>query len=208
MALPTRDDLHLTRRFWHFCGVLVIVVLEWILNPRQAAIAALSASAFMISFDILRLRSRRLNRFFTWLFGPFLRERETHGVTASAYMMAGVALIVCVFPKEVVLLALLFLAVADPLASYFGIRYGKDKLIGNKSLQGSLAAFAACFVISLVFYSSQNMMRDRLFIVCLLSGLIGAVSELVPVGKLDDNFVFPVLSATLLDALLYVFKGF
>ena len=43
--------------------------------------------------------------------------------------------------------------------------------------------------------------------VALLAGLIGAFSELVPIGKLDDNFVFPVLSATLLTGLLKLFGG-
>ena len=42
----------------------------------------------------------------------------------------------------------------------------------------------------------MDLMRERLFIVCLLSGLSGAVSELMPVGKLDDNLVFPVVSAS------------
>jgi dolichol kinase len=148
-----------------------------------------------------------LNRFFTWLFGPFLRETERTGLTGSAFMMAGVTLIVWLYPKNVVILTLILFAVADPLASYFGIRFGKDKLIGNKSFQGSAAAFVACFVASGAYFATHRLMTDRLFIVCLLSGLIGAISELVPIGKLDDNFVFPVLSATMLTGMFYVFGG-
>jgi dolichol kinase len=181
--------------------------LAAVLTHRQACVSALTIGAFMIGFDVLRLRIPRLNQFFTWLFGPFLRQKELNRLTGSAYMMAGVAIIVCVFSREVVLLTLLFFSVADPLASYFGIRYGKDKLIGNKSLQGTLAAFVACFVVALLFYSALGLMSDRLFIACLLSGLIGAVSELVPIGKLDDNFVFPLMAATLLTGLFYVMQG-
>ena len=76
-----------------------------------------------------------------------------------------------------------------------------------KSVQGSLAAFIACFVLSLLYFSVINLMRERMFIVCLLGGLIGAFSELLPVGKLDYNFVFPVVSATLLTGLFYLFGG-
>jgi diacylglycerol kinase (CTP) len=148
-----------------------------------------------------------LNRFFTWLFGLVLREHERNRPAGSTLMMAGVALIILVYPRLVVILTLMLFAVADPLASYIGIRFGRDKLIGNKSLQGSLAALVACFVVALLFYISQGLMQDRLFIACLLTGLIGAGSELIPVGKLDDNFVFPVATATLLTGLFYVFEG-
>jgi dolichol kinase len=207
MTLKARNDIHLARRVWHCGGVLVIAWLAWFLTSRQAAVTSLAVSAFMISFDVARLYSTRLNRFFTWLFGPVLRESERRRVTGSTFMMAGVTLIVLLYPKNVVLLTLLFFSVADPLASYFGIRYGKDKLIGDKSFQGSAAAFAACFLMAAGFYSATGLMHERLFIVCLLSALIGAVSELVPVGKLDDNFSFPVLNATLLAGVFYVFGG-
>lgn len=207
MTLPARNDIHLARRIWHFCGVLFIAWLYWIMSPRNGAILAIICSGFMISFDSARLFSKRLNRFFTWLFGAVMRESERRRPTASTALMAGVTLIILVFPRPVVLLTLLFFSVADPLASYFGIRFGKDKLIGNKSLQGSAAAFVACFIVAFGYYSAFDLMTDRLFIVCLLSALAGALSELVPVGKLDDNFVFPVLAASLLTGLFYIFGG-
>jgi diacylglycerol kinase (CTP) len=207
MQLRARNDLHLARRLWHFGGVMTMVVLYWMLSPRQAAITAICISGFMICFDSARLFSKRLNRLFTWIFRPVMRESERQKPAGSTAMMAGVTLIVLLYPKDVVILTLIFFSLADPLASYFGILYGKDKLIGNKSLQGSAAAFVACFLVALVFYSAFGLMTERLFIVCLLSGLIGAFSELVPVGKLDDNFVFPVTAATLLTGLFYVFGG-
>lgn len=181
--------------------------LYWTLSPTQAKFTALACSAFMIAFDVARLYLPPLNRFFTWLFGPVLRESERGRVSGAASMMAGVTLIILLFPKNVVLLALLFVAVADPLASYFGIRYGRDKLIGDKSVQGSLTAFVVCFVLALGYFIAMDLMRERLFIVCLLSGLIGAASELIPIGRLDDNFLFPVVSATLLTGLFYIFGG-
>lgn len=207
MSLKDRNQLHFARRVWHFIGVLIIFTLYYFVAPSQAPFIAIPFAAFMIGFDWLRLRRPALNRFFQFLFRPFLREQERTHFAASTAMMAGVTLIICLFPRNVVLLTLLFLAVGDPAASYFGIRFGKDKLIGNKSLQGSLGAFAVCFGLALLFFSRMELMTDRMFIACLLSGLIGAVSELVPIGKLDDNFVFPVLSATLLTGMFFVFGG-
>ena len=161
----------------------------------------------MIGFDVIRLKVPAMNRLFTWIFRPVMRETELQRVSGATSMLAGVTLIILIYPKVSVLLALLFLATADPLASYFGIRYGRDKLIGEKSVQGSFAAFTACFVLAIAYFWAGDLMMERLFIVSLLAGLIGAVSELTPIGRLDDNFVFPVLSATLLTGLLYVFGG-
>lgn len=205
MPFKQRDDIHLARRLWHFLGVLFIFALYWFVSPTQAIWLSVGFSIFMIGFDWARLRNPRLGRLFQWIFGPVLRESERKKFAASTGMMAGVTVIICLFPKPVVLLSLLFLAFADPLASYFGIRYGKDKLIGNKSLQGTMAAFAACFLLAWGYFSYMDLMTERRFIACLLAGLIGALSELVPIWKLDDNFVFPVLSAVLLTGLYYVF---
>jgi diacylglycerol kinase (CTP) len=207
MTLRARNDIHLARRIWHFSGVMFIAGLYWVLPQNKAQVAALSMSAILIGCDLARLRIARLNSFFTWLFRPVLRDSELHRISGITSMLAGVTLIVLVFPRTAVLLSLFFVAIADPLASYFGIRFGKDKLIGSKSLQGSMAAFFACFFISLVYFLALGLVPERLFIVCLLAGLVGAFSELLPVAGLDDNFVFPVMSAALLTGLLYVFGG-
>ena len=207
MSFKDRNNIHLSRRVWHFFGVLFIFTLYWFVPPARAPWVAIAVSIFMIGFDWARLRTPRLNRLFTWIFSRVMREDERHKFAASTAMLAGVTIIICFFPRNVVLLTLLFLALADPMASYFGIRYGKDKLIGNKSLQGTIAAFATCFLLALGFFSYMELMVERQFIACLLAGLIGAVSELVPVWKLDDNFVFPVLSAIGLTGLYFVFGG-
>jgi diacylglycerol kinase (CTP) len=208
MPLKGRNDKHLARRIWHVSGVLSVFIWYWLIPPKAAALFAVVVGATLISFDVGRLYVPALNRFFWWLFRPILRESERNRISGISWMVVGVGLIIFIYPKNVVLLALLFLAFADPMASEIGIRFGKDKLIGNKSLQGSLAAFAVCFVTSMIYFNALDLMRERLFIVSLLGGLIGAVSELLPLGKMDDNFVFPVLSATMLTGLFHIFGGF
>lgn len=207
MSFKARNDIHLARRLWHFGGVLTMVLFYWKLTPEQALWVAVPVSGTLITFDVLRLYSRRLNELFTWIFGAVLRETERKKLAASTAMMAGVTITLFIFPKSVVLLSLLMFAFADPLASYFGIRFGKDKLIGDKSLQGSLAALVICFFVTFAYCLYFDLMTERLFIVCLLSGFAGALSELVPVWKLDDNFVFPVMSAALLTGIFYIFGG-
>jgi diacylglycerol kinase (CTP) len=207
MVLRARNDIHLARRLWHFLGVMVIYFLYQRIPPENARSAALVLSLPMVAIDVTRLFVPPLNKAMMVLFKPFMRESEKHRLAGITFMLVGVTINIILLPRVVVPLTLLFLAVADPLASFVGIRYGKDKLVGNKSLQGSFAAFVACFVLSCVYLSVMDLMHERLFIVCLLAGLIGAVSELMPVGKLDDNFVFPVMSGILLTGLFSIFGG-
>lgn len=208
MPLKARNDIHIARRLWHVSSVFVIFLLYWTIQPRTAAILMLGIGGLLVVCDIARLYVPSLNVLFSWMFKPVMRESEKRKISGMTSMVVGMTLIFFLYPKDVVLLALLFLAFADPLASYFGIRYGKDKLVGDKSLQGSMAAFAACFIAAVIFLYLRDLMRERLFIVSLLGGLIGAASELIPIGKLDDNFLFPVMSATGLAGLFYIFGGF
>lgn len=206
-TLPHRNDLHLARKLWHFAGVITMFWLYWFCSRETSLKIAFYGTSFLVTLDLLRLRYAFLNKRLTWLFSPFLRESERHRPTGSTFMLIGVTIIVYFFPKPVTLLTLLLFSVADPMAAFIGTKFGKDKLVGSKSLQGTLAAFVVCFVLTLIYCIGLNLMMERLIIVAVICGLIGAVSELVPIGKLDDNFIFPVLCASLLTLAFKLFGG-
>lgn len=206
--LKHRSDIHFARKLWHFSGVMFIVVVYSQVS-RSMALQLMTTFAFLaVLIDLVRHQWPGANRLVLSVFHPIMREHERHGLAGTSYLMLGVFLIMLLFPKSVVILALIFLGVADPLASYVGIRYGQDKIVGHKSLQGSMAAFIACTVLSGVYFYTQNLMLERLLIVSILAGLIGALAELLPVGKLDDNFTFPLVASSLLWVLFFVFGGF
>lgn len=207
MALQARNDIHLARRLWHFTGVMCVFVLYWMIDKPKANWVATICTVVFLSFDVARLYLPKLNRFLILFFAPFMRKSELRKLSGVSSLLLGITIVIWAYPKRVGLLAILFLAVADPLASYCGIRFGRDKLVGHKSVQGSFAAFLACFALSMIYLLWLHLMTERVFIVCLLAALIGAASELVPVFDLDDNLVFPVLSATGLTGLFYVFGG-
>ena len=137
--------------------------------------------------------------------GPLMRNSEVKGAAGTTYLLAGVAIIALFFSKPVVSLSLLFLAFADPLASFIGIRYGKDKIMGNKSIQGFLMAFAVCFILTFLFLAGYELQLSRRFVVSALCGLVGALAELIPIAKLDDNLTMPVLSAIGIWAVFQLF---
>ncbi len=160
-----------------------------------------------VPLDVFRQMSPRLNSFVLKIFGWVMRDNEYRHLSGMSYLFVA-GLVLLFFPPPVVILSLLFLAFADPIASYFGIRFGKDRIVGNKTLQGTSAGFVVCTLIAAIYYYQNNIMIERIYIVSPLSGLIGALSELIPIGKLDDNFTFPVLCALFLTILFYLFGGF
>ncbi len=206
--MKTRSDLHLARKLWHIFGVLTIVALYLSVSRPQALQLAVLGAFLAVTVDVLRQQWASLNSMMIRLFKPVMRSQEQLGYAGISYLMVGVLILVALFPTPIVILSLLFLAIADPLASYVGILYGKDKLIGRKSLQGTIAAFLACTLIAALFFYFNGLMIERLLIVSFLAGLIGAFAELLPIGKLDDNLTLPLVSASLLWILFFLFGGF
>ncbi|MBT4763144.1 MAG: hypothetical protein HOO06_15735 [Bdellovibrionaceae bacterium] len=206
--LKSKADLHLARKFWHFVGVMTIVIIYHNVDRVTGLKYSLTAALVSCVVDISRIRFEKFNNIILYFFGSFMRESEKHSVSGNTFLLLGAFVTIYVFDPEIAKLSLFFLATADPLASYIGVKYGKDKILGNKSLQGSMAAFVCCMVIAAVYFYSKNLMVERLVIVSLLAGLIGAASELISVGKLDDNLTLPILSSTFLFILFSMFGAF
>ena len=206
-GLKQRSDIHLTRKIAHCLGICLMAVVLNLWGLKVAWALLITVSLIIIPLDLLRRKSPGLNRATLRIFGPIMRTHERDAVSGMTYLYLG-CMVLLLFPdRHIVTLTLLFLAFGDPIASFFGIRFGKDRIIGNKTLQGTMAAFVVCAVISGVYCYVNNIMTERLLIVAPLGGLIGAAAELAPIGKLDDNFTFPVISALLLSILFFVFSS-
>lgn len=206
-AFKTKSDLHLARKVWHCLGVLFVIFLYHRLGRIKGTEVAIVITAAFLTVDILRQSLPALNRVVCVILSPIMRESEKKTMAGTSWLMIGTSVLVFTFSKDVVTLSLLFLAIADPLASFVGHKYGKDKIVGQKSLQGTLAAFFACMIVSACYFYFNNLMTERILIVSLLAGIIGALSELLPIWKLDDNLTLPLLSAFLLRYLFIVFGG-
>ncbi len=206
LNFKVRSDLHMARKIWHVTTVLMMAYLYAVLD-RKTSLQVLSvAMLFFVGLDMIRLKSEFINKFAVKMFGTVMRRNELSSPAGTTYLLSGVFVSVLLFPHDVVLLTLLFLAIADPVASYFGIRWGKDKIINNKSLQGTLAAFVVCTIISYIYFQKKGLLLDRILLASLISGIIGALSELLPIRKMDDNLTFPILCCLALRTMFNIFS--
>ncbi|MEQ1722498.1 MAG: diacylglycerol/polyprenol kinase family protein [Pseudobdellovibrio sp.] len=206
-GLKNRSDLHVARKIWHMSGVFTMFA-AWSFLPYWVSMTLLIVGWLLfVPADFLRQKNPEINRSVMNVFRPIMRSSELNRLAGTTYLITGTLLITIFFNKGVVALSLLFLAFADPIASYVGIKYGKDKLFGHKSVQGFVAAFVVCAVICYAFLF-YNQVQEYILIVSLLAGLIGALAELIPLAKLDDNFTMPVVSSIGLSVLFYFFGYF
>ena len=187
------DGLQPWRRVFHAaCGIALAAALV-VLDPSwAAATGALGIlAAGLLLFDLLRLRIPRLNRLFFRLLRPFASPREALGVASSTWFILGAFLAVALFPLQVVVPALLVLALADPAASYAGRRWGRHSF-GTGTFEGSLVFLAVAAVVLAPFTG-----------VAVAAGVAVVVTaaERIP-WSLDDNLVIPLLTGALLWSLL------
>lgn len=191
--LKKRSEVHWARKIWHITAVFSMFAIYSVVTDFWAIAILGVAWLIFVPIDVLRQNNPKLNELALKVLGPIMRQSEVDKLAGTTYLLSGVFLILLLLPRPVVSLAILYLAFADPLASFVGIKYGKDKIFGHKSVQGFLAAFVVCFIVSII-YLSVNPFIENVLVFSILASLVGALSELIPIGKIDDNFTMPVLS--------------
>jgi dolichol kinase len=171
------------RRLFHMTsGVVVALLLHHRLVPRSWALAILLVVlVLMVLIDLMRLRSSVVNRWFFQLFHRLASPREAEGVASSTWYAAGLLLTLALFPLEIAVPAILVLAVADPLASYLGRRWGKRPL-GSGSIEGTLVFLTVSFLILTLFQETPVAAGVALFT---------SAIEQIP-WRLDDNLTVPL----------------
>jgi dolichol kinase len=144
--------------------------------------------------DLIRNRSHGLNKLFIRIAGPLMRRSEKEGISGLPFYALGVSLSLYFYSRDIAIVSTMFLVFSDPLSSFFGVLYGKDKILPNKSLQGAVAGFFTCYLITLFYGMNTTTLGTHLLVFSVVSGLIGAASELVSAFNIDDNLTIPVLS--------------
>jgi dolichol kinase len=199
IRVPGLRPTNYMRSFFHaLMGVTCIVLVEYILGDRGRWMAP---AAFAVTFwflEGLRRVSHTANRALMWFFRHIAHPREAHHVNSSTWYTTALALLGLLFPKAMCTLGIAVIAFADPAASLVGRRWGRHKLVGERTIEGT-ATFAA--VATAVGFAALRIWHPgeaspwRALAVAAAAGITAAVAELTS-RRLDDNFTVPMVAGS------------
>lgn len=144
-----------------------------------------------------------------FLFGKMLRRDAPEGswiVSGSPPVFAAAALVSLLFPAFIAAIALGVMLVADTAAALIGRRFGKHRLYGSKTLEGSLAFVAAGTAFALLLLALAGEFRPAMIAGAVTGVIAAALAELYrDLIQLDDNLTIPLLCGAVMSAFYLCF---
>ncbi len=186
---------HLGRKLYHLLGGLGLLSLYYLLGRRDALICYAVLAASVLALDLTRLKVPAVNRFIQTRFGSFIRANEANKLTGTTPYILGIGLTLLFYRTDIATAAVCFLAFGDVAATTVGERYGKTKISGQKSLEGTLAFAAAAILAGLLLGLAGVQPMHGLIIA---GALAAAGIELVPL-PVNDNLVIPLVSGGVME---------
>ncbi len=196
-VLKQRRSLpHALRRLYHLMmGLGCFSLYAWVIDRNRACWLLALVGGALILVDILRLQHPGLRKLVLQYYGPLMRRNELLGLSGNSFFIVGMFVVVFFFSKPIALLSVLFLALGDPVAAFFGTRFGRIKIIGGKTVEGAFANFVASAIASAFFGGAYlGLSSGATLSLALIGGVVSMLAELAPF-PIDDNFSVPVLSA-------------
>lgn len=203
MHVAVRRPENLYRSAQHVISALVVLLLiETIFDHHAAILVSSSFAAFAWTLEITRRRWPAWNRVLMRTMGLVAHEHEAHVVNSATWMSTGLAIIAPFFSLPTCALALVTLGFGDPAAGFIGRRYGRHKLVNNRSAEGTVAYALVAFLAGLgVLTIWHPELGVRGVVAAALAAVVGALTELF-CRNVDDNFAVPVLTAAAVGLVL------
>ncbi|MDA8099476.1 MAG: hypothetical protein M0042_07615 [Nitrospiraceae bacterium] len=188
---------HIGRKLYHLLGGLGLLSLYYLLGRERALWTYTILAGLVLAIDITRLKVPAFNHFLYTHFSSFLRQNEASKLTGTAPYVLGIGLSLLFYRTEIATAAVCFLAVGDVAATTIGERYGRTRIAGAKSLEGTIA-FAVSATTAGFLLSAAGIHLPWHLIVA--GALIAAGVELLPL-PVNDNFVIPLVSGGAMELL-------
>jgi len=169
--------------------IITYIVGYWYMpKPLVLQIMALVIVLVVIG-ETIRLNTPSINKWVLKVLGGVHRKDEANQLSGLLWTISGSFFTMLLFPdKHIVMASLLYLAFGDAFAALIGRRHGKNKILNNKTIEGSIACFLVCLIIGLFFLDWR---------LALWGALVATTIEILP-WPLNDNFWMPLISATVL----------
>jgi dolichol kinase len=185
------------RKAFHLFALVIPVGYLIFPQEGQAKAILLGSTIFAVFIDIFRLSEPRLRHFLNSLIGAIMRPHERTDLLGSTCLLMSSTMTVLIFPKSVAVAALCLLIGGDTAAALVGKRFGRVRVFGRKTLEGTAAFVAAGVILNAAVTLAGSRLWPDAPGLSISAGAIGAVAgaivEAVPF-PIDDNFAIPIVS--------------
>lgn len=179
------------RKIWHLSFIWAPLTYYYFLTDFQAILLSALFLLFFLVLDFIRLNWKRGNEIAYRYFSSLLREQERKSLNTAIYFALSCLICAVFFEKRVAVMAIAMLCVGDPIAAIVGSRHGSIRIL-NKSLQGSLACFVACFAVGCLIFDPT---------IAFWAALTATFFELIS-SRLNDNLSIPIFAGLMVTLLM------
>ena len=182
----------LLRKSIHLSGLILPVIYFFLDKPTMLIFAGILAG-IAIAIELVKWVFPSFGNFFFQIFAPLLRTHERKGaITGATYYLISAFLCILFFAKTLAVVCIFFMVLGDLAAALVGKKWGRTKLIGAKSLEGSAACFVVCVAIALVKLHP---------VIGIIGALVATIVEMLPF-PVDDNLTVPLVSGAVMYFLM------
>jgi dolichol kinase len=201
----------LPRQLIHLSGFLFVVVAQTVGKTLVSFYLFTIAATFLIYSVYLTGEQKRLikqiekmeNQLRDFVF-HFEREGIVRPFTGAIWFFFSAGLSFLLFPLDIASAAVIMLAVGDGISTIVGKKFGKHRLIGKKTLEGSTAMLFSSFIAVLFLPFSAVLLGSVVAALSELLPEVGGLRNLREKGWVDDNFFIPVLAGVAMYVVLYL----
>lgn len=199
-----RKLIHLSS-LWMVAATIVLPAISSYGRWIACALIGVCLLITLISEHDYANGGKYLGRLYGKLFSKMLRSDVKPGqwsVSGGAPVLAAALLVNLIFPCPIAAAALAVMLTGDAAAALIGRKFGKHKLVNNKSLEGTVSFVIAGYIF-LALTALCNQMPLNFYIAGIFAVIAGAAVELFTEQiKLDDNFTIPLTTGAVLSITL------
>lgn len=182
----------LRRKFLHLM-LLFVPLLYLEIGKWKSLIIFAILTAFILSLDLYRQKSQKVNNFFVKIFGAVLRQHELDGAKLCGASFVGIAACInfLIFKKEIAVTSFIILVISDAAAAIVGKSFPSRPFF-EKTISGASAFFATGFAVLVICgYLFHCHFLFYLFGIFALT-CVTIIESRPSLLKLDDNLTIPL----------------
>ena len=198
-----RKCVHLSS-LWMVAATLLLAGWQWI----ACVIFFLLLLLTLVSEHDYANGGKYLGRLYGHLFGKMLRNEVKKGqwiVSGGAPVLAAALMVNLLFSPVIAASSLAVMLTGDAAAALIGRKFGRHKLVNNKSLEGLISFIVVGFIAVCAVFLIMRV-PSKWFIWGFIAVIAGALAELFQKQlKLDDNFTIPLSCGIVLYLAFHIF---